>query len=273
MILERFLPEKPLLDYIESFCFAETDAPLHTRERCLPSGSLAVVINLGHATLRVAYGKQADAFQSFQHGVLHGAFSRSSVIDPTTMTKTVTICFRPAGAPLFLSMPASELTNQVVDLGTLWGAAGLDLCEHLQAAPTNPDRVRLLQRFLLARVCWEHAPHPAVCFALACFRDGSQQRSISQVTAHLGMSPRHFIALFEQAVGLTPKVFCRLLRFQEVLQGIPRGQPVRWADLALAAGYFDQAHCIHDFQAFAGLTPGAYLAQRGEHRNHVPLPD
>jgi AraC-like DNA-binding protein len=64
-----------------------------------------------------------------------------------------------------------------------------------------------------------------------------------------------------------------VLRFQEVLCLIEKGQRVPWADLALDCGYFDQAHFIHDFQAFTGLTPGAYLAQRGKHHNHVPLPD
>ncbi len=159
-----------------------------------------------------------------------------------------------------------------MDLSCIFGTAACDLREQLQAARTNDERVRVLERFLRAHACWEHAPHPAVRFALTSFQDGNERRSISEVTTQLGMSPKCFISLFEEAVGLTPKVFCRVQRFQEVLQRITREQPVRWTDLALDAGYFDQAHFIHDFQAFAGLTPSAYLVQRGEHRNHVPLP-
>ena len=93
------------------------------------------------------------------------------------------------------------------------------------------------------------------------------------MTTQLGLSPKRFISLFEEAVGLTPKVFCRVLRFQDVLSLIEQGQPIGWADLALDCGYFDQAHFIHDFQAFSGLTPQAYLAQRSLFRNHVPLPE
>jgi len=77
----------------------------------------------------------------------------------------------------------------------------------------------------------------------------------------------------EEAIGLTPKVFCRLLRFQEALRLIENGQWISWTDLALDRGYFDHAHFIHDFQAFSGLTPQAYLAQRSPYRNHVPLPE
>ena len=166
-------------------------------------------------------------------------------------------------------MPAAELTNQVVDLSTLWGSAAGCLREQLQAAQTPEAMFRILQRFLLEQAVWEQTPHPAVSFALAQL----QAQSISEVTAQLGLSHKRFIHLFGEAVGLTPKMFCRVQRFQEVLHLIETGQPICWTDLALSCGYFDQAHFIHDFQSFAGLTPNSYLMQRGEHRNHVPLPD
>jgi AraC-like DNA-binding protein len=272
LTLYRFLPSPPLSAFVEAFCFSVGEASLQTKERRLPDGRMALVINLGQEILRVAPPEQADQFQSFHGSVLSGAQSQFSVLDTTTLTTTMFVCFKPGSARLFLPMPATELTNQVVDLSRVFGTAALDLREHLQAAQTNDDLVSILERFLLACVAWEQAPHPAVTFALASFQDRPKRRSISEVTAQLGVSPKHFISLFEEAVGLTPKVFCRLLRFQEVLRRITRGQPVRWADLALDYGYFDQAHFIHDFQAFAGLTPSAYLAQRGEQHNHVPLP-
>jgi AraC-like DNA-binding protein len=269
----RFLPSPALSASVEAFCFSEGEASLQTKERRLPDGRVALVINLGHEMLRVSHPEHADQFQSFHGGVLSGAHSQFSVLDTTTLVTTMYVCFKPGGVRPFLPMPATELTNQVVDLSRVFGTATFDLREQLQATQTNDDRVRILERFLLARLAWEQAPHPAVTFALASFQAGHKQRSISEVTAQLGLNPKRFIKLFEEAVGLTPKVFCRLLRFQEALRRITRGQPTQWADLALSCGYFDQAHFIHDFQAFAGLTPSAYLAQRGEHHNHVPLPD
>ena len=272
--LYRFLPSPLLSAYVEAFCFYEGDAELPAKkERCLPNGRVALVINLGHDTIRVSNRQDAEGFQSFHGGVLNGAFSEFSVIDTTTMVTTMSIQFKPGGACPFLPMPATELTNQVVDLSMLWGTAASDLRKQLQTAQTNDDRVRILERFLLARVAWEQAPHPAVMFALASFQAGHKRRSVSEVTAQLGVSPKRFIHLFEEAVGLTPKLFCRVLRFQEVLCLIEKDQPICWADLALSCGYFDQAHFIHDFQAFSGLTPQAYLAQRSPFRNHVPLPD
>jgi hypothetical protein len=160
-VLSRFLPSFPLSAYIEAFCLYEGDASLCTKERCLPTGSMAVMINLGHDTFRVAGPEHADQFQSFHGGVLNGAFSQYSAIDPTTLVTTMSICFKPDGARLFLPMPASEVTNQVIDLFTLWGTAAGTLREQLQAAYTRAEMVCILERFLLAHLAWEQTLHPA----------------------------------------------------------------------------------------------------------------
>jgi AraC-like DNA-binding protein len=64
--------------------------------------------------------------------------------------------------------------------------------------------------------------------------------------------------LFREHVGLTPKLFCRVRRFRAMLDQITKGRPVNWAKLAADCGYFDQAHLIRDFRAFAGITPVEY---------------
>jgi AraC-like DNA-binding protein len=96
-------------------------------------------------------------------------------------------------------------------------------------------------------------------------------RRVSDVSGEIGLSPRRFIEVFKQQVGLTPKLFCRVRRFQRVLRRIYRREEVEWADLALSCGYFDQAHFIHDFKAFSGINPTAYVAAGGRHQNHVPI--
>ena len=72
---------------------------------------------------------------------------------------------------------------------------------------------------------------------------------------------------------MTPKLFCRVRRFQRVLQRVASGKPIEWTDVCLEAGYFDQAHFIHDFRAFSGINPSTYVENRSPFPNHVPLPD
>src|SRR5258708_12392783 len=207
----RALPSPPLSAYVEAFCFSEGERALHKKERRLPDGRVGLVINLEHEMLRVSHREDADQFQSFHGGVLSGAHSQFSVLDMTTLVTTIYVCFKPGGARPFLPMPAAELTNQVVDLSPLWGTAAFDLREQLQAAQTNDDRVRILERFLLARSAREQTPHPAVTFALASFQSGHKRPSISEVTAQLGLSPNPSIHLSQQPQGLTPQAFSPLL--------------------------------------------------------------
>ena len=84
------------------------------------------------------------------------------------------------------------------------------------------------------------------------------------------MSQRRFIGLFKDEIGLTPKSFCRIRRFQRTVGLLHRTEIVDWADVAPVCGYYDQSHMIHDFQDFAGLSPTDYLARRTAHMNHVP---
>ena len=95
--------------------------------------------------------------------------------------------------------------------------------------------------------------------------------TISGVIDRIGLSQRRFIELFRDQIGLTPKAFCRVRRFQRVLESVHRKPAVDWAQVALDGGYYDQAHFIHDFQNFSGMTPAMYLARATEHLNHVPM--
>src|SRR5262249_58525693 len=85
-------------------------------------------------------------------------------------------------------------------------------------------------------------------------------RSVLDVAREAGLSRRRFAQLFREQVGLTPKLYCRLCRFQGVLRQISLSAPVDWADLALAGGYCDQAHLANEFRHFSGISPSAYVA-------------
>ncbi|HYN08299.1 MAG TPA: helix-turn-helix domain-containing protein [Vicinamibacterales bacterium] len=111
--------------------------------------------------------------------------------------------------------------------------------------------------------------HPAVAYALTAFAGAPRTTNIGRVTGAIGMSPKRFIERFKIEVGLTPKRFCRIRRFQHAVTRAHRGQAVDWSLVALDAGYFDQAHFIHDFRAFAGLTPTSYQSARTPFQNHV----
>jgi AraC-like DNA-binding protein len=146
------------------------------------------------------------------------------------------------------------------------------LRERLLDAKTPKLKFEVLERALLGRIAKPPVPpHPAVRFAVGNFRQ-LPNRAISCVTDQIGLSERRFIQLFAQQVGLTPKLFCRVQRFQGVLRQIARSaEAIDWTQIALSCGYFDQAHFIHDFRGFSGINPSSYVANKTQFQNHVVL--
>lgn len=106
-------------------------------------------------------------------------------------------------------------------------------------------------------------------FAVASLARNPRTASIAHLTGQVGLSPKRFIERFKTAVGVSPKHYCRILRFQSALALAEQGHRVEWTRIAVDCGYFDQAHFIHDFRSFAGITPTGYHAGRTEFRNHV----
>lgn len=270
-VYDSYVPQAPLAGFVQSLWSYEGDTPLHARERRLPAGSVELVINLREDVVQVYDRQDTNKLQNFRSGVISGPYSTFFVIDTSCMTSMIGVNFKPGGASPFFPLPVSELHNRHVSLETLWGTSAAELREQLLSVDTAQARFSLLEQSLLAHVSRPLLWRPAVAFALAELQTFAYTRTISEVIEQTGLSARHFIQIFNDAVGLTPKQFSRVRRFQEVLHLLEKGGPIKWTDIALAYGYFDQAHFIHDFQDFCGLTPGAYLAQRGEFRNHVPL--
>lgn len=270
MIIHTYIPQPPLSDFVAKFWLYEGDDPAHARERLLPTGTMDLVINLRDDTERVYDRQNHDRFQSFCGPLICGPHSEFFVIDTASQASVMGVHFKPGGAFPFFKAPAAELHNIHLSLDTLWGAEAGYLREQMLEAKTVEAKFRRLEQSLLAHTTRPLARHPAVCFALKELQS-LPTRPISDVTGQIGLSQRRFIQVFNEEVGLTPKLYCRVRRFQQVLHLIKQEQQVEWADVASTCGYFDQAHFIHDFRAFSGLNPTTYLAQRSAHLYHVPL--
>jgi AraC-like DNA-binding protein len=87
---------------------------------------------------------------------------------------------------------------------------------------------------------------------------------VGSLATELGYSRKHLIALFRDQVGIAPKLFARLVRFDRVMSEARSGRSRSWAELALACGYYDQAHLVRDVRHFTGLTPTEARASLSE---------
>lgn len=250
-----YVPRAPLSDRVDFLWAFDASGGGPARERVLPTATNELVVPLGDDRDPVICGAHSEFFE----------------IDTAVRPALIGVHFKPGGAVPFLRMPADELGNVRVSLEALWGRAASELRERLLEAGTWAARFRILEAALLACLAGAPVRHPAVVFALHAIEAAPHTHTIGQLVARVGLSPRRFIQLFTAEVGLTPKVFCRVRRFQQALALIEQDEEVDWAGVAIECGYYDQPHFIHDFRAFCWMNPTVYLRTRGPQRNHVPL--
>jgi len=273
MLLWR--PSPALAPFVEClWCSTGVVRGRAPRERVLPTG-LADLVFFAGAPLRVL--DASEGAQSFGRAVLSGAGSTYFVRDTSQPGSALGAHFRPGGAAALLGLDAGELRDRHVELEALWGGAARELHERLLAPPTPHARLAGLQAELERRAARASPPSarwPAIALSLRELERDPRAADVERAWRASGFSRRHFSALFERVVGLTPKRFARVRRFHAVLQkAVLRSRPARpsWTALALDGGFYDQAHLIRDFQEFAGLAPGAYRPLSARQPSHVPL--
>ncbi len=271
MFLRTYTPGPPLDACIDRFWLV-SDTPPHPRERILPSGTVQLVINLSDDEIRIFDPSDPARPRRYPGAVVSGPYSNFFLIDPLVHASIIGVYFRPGRAVPFLGVPASELADAHVDLEALWGPTAAELRERLCTAATPAKRFAVLEEVLLGRLRRSRPRHGAIPVALDAFEQADSAVKVRDLARRVGLSQRRFIQLFTAEVGLTPKLYGRVRRFQRAREFVRNATEPDWAAVAVACGFFDQSHLIRDFGEFSGLSPVAYLNQRSKHvlLNHVP---
>ncbi|HLH08541.1 MAG TPA: DUF6597 domain-containing transcriptional factor [Terriglobales bacterium] len=266
----RYRPSPPLSHFVELFWYYEGEAGRsHKKERLLPQGSSELVINLREDEMRIYDRYSLSPTEKLSGSAICGPHSRFFVIDTAEQDCVAGAHFKPGGAFPFFKAPFSEFHNQHISLDVLWGRAAIRLRDRLLEESTPEAKLRRFEQVLLEQIYRPLEQHRAVNYALA--RLGSGSTAIADLSSEIGLSTRRLTDLFNQQVGVTPKLFSRVQRFQNVVQSLPSEHDIDWAEVALGCGYYDQAHFIHDFRDFSGLSPSTYMKLRTVHANHVPI--
>ena len=262
MSIYRHVPRPPLSVFVDFLWFYEDLFPGHDLEHVLPDGTFELIINLDERPRRLFDRHDKRRYESFHRGWFSGTHREYLVIDALPASSMIGAHFRPGGAAQLLGLPAGELAGRVVELDAVWGNHVWDWRERILEATGARAKFKLLEQLLLERLAAarKRRERPrGLGWAVDRFLREPHVQNIRDVSQALGLSHKHFIELFQREVGLTPKRFCRIRRFQQVLRQIHRRKRVDWADVATSCGYFDQAHLINEFTGFSGLSPSRYL--------------
>jgi AraC-like DNA-binding protein len=270
MTILKHFPAPPLSEVVELFWHRghETAAPCAApREAILPDGCAHLVFNLSQNRIGFYEQIESNRLTTLAGSIFCGPRSSAYAILPAAAA-IIGVLFKPGGVFRLLSVPTEEFRNAQVPLDLILGADGLR--QRLIAALSPAARFLLLEKFLLRQLQQSLVLHRAVRYAVNAFEQDSFL-SVGAVLQKIGLSERRFSRIFSQQVGLTPKLFQRVRRFQRTMSSLPAHGEVDWAGTATANGYYDQAHLINDFRAFSSVTPSDFFASRIVQRNHLPL--
>jgi AraC-like DNA-binding protein len=167
-----------------------------------------------------------------------------------------TIVFQPGALAALFGIPALALTNQDFDGSDVLGAPVRQLYERLSEVRAFGDRIRIANEALRAISTSSAWRTPSVQVA-TCIKQRYGAVRIGDLAAQAGLGIRQLERRFRQEIGMSPKLYARIIRFEAALELRARSRSTHWTDIAHQLGYHDQMHMVHDFTRLSGDSPEA----------------
>jgi AraC-like DNA-binding protein len=248
----------PYVEQLQGYV-ERASSPVSRREF---GGVQIVVILEFEPVLRVYESGSSTRYATYSGGFVAGLDDQYSLTEHAGRQAGIQLNLHPLGARRLFGVPLRELRGRTLAFADLMPAQK-HLSEELAELPSWDARFDRLERFLCERLRDAPEYDRTIRWALERITADGGKVDLDQLARELGYSHKHVIARFHDQVGVPPKLWARLVRFERVRREIAReGAPRSWAELALACGYYDQAHLARDVRQFTGETPRALLGNK-----------
>ncbi len=255
-------PVPPLRPFIDGYLGYRQAGWAPAVHRGLPSRYLTFIVSIGDPIRVVAQTdpRQAPATYGF---VLGGLQASSALIAHDGRQEGVAIQLTPLGCHSLLGVPAQALWNTSIEAGDLLGPLAPELRERLHAVAGWAGRFEACDEVLGRLVSRAGQIDPADPVIAAAWRrvvaSGGALR-VADLAADVGWSRRQLARRFAGELGLSPKVACRVVRFERARRMLQQPQRPSLGSVAATCGYYDQPHLNREFVQMAGCAPGEWLA-------------
>lgn len=265
-MVEFYIPQSTLSEYIRVMVYSELYQE-HTIERLVPDGSVNIVFELSDIPQYIFH---TDGTPKIKYEGVWISGMHTNFIDISASSKGLLILqFHPAGVYPILNIPVKEINNKVVGAEMILGNSIFEIREQIIAASSVKSKFQIIEQWLLERISERTGKEDLIRHSITQLI--GNQNNIAEIIGQTGYSHRYFIEMFTNYVGLSPKQYQRIVRFNKVLQLIKDNKMINWTQLSLDCGYFDQAHFIKDFKNFSGINPNEYLISKSEYEHYIPI--
>ena len=251
MNMEIHAPSASLGPYIKSYLFIESQNEL--LNRILPDTALVMAFRYkGQVDYQTAHDRIA-----LPSSIISGLRKSFRLVNYAPNTGNLLVIFKELGAKVFIREPLHELLDDSISLADMTGYQNLSAFEEqLAFAPTNIQRIDILEQFLLSKLTYSK-PDALIITALHKIHIAKGILRIKELANSLYISQDAFEKRFRRVVGISPKQFCYIVRMKASVNDGLKANLL--SEIAFNAGYFDQAHFNKDFKLFTGQTPSDFL--------------
>ena len=264
MIYLEHKPGPTISSCVRSLWYCKAPGLLHAHERVLPRGEMQIILNLAGDSLTDHSLEQDGAVYALPPCIVVGPRGRYDLVDTRDLAELVGVVFWPGGAAPFLRENAAAFFERFISLENVLQCREIGTLLQEQTSPAQ--KLLTLERWLEVGLAGRLAQRkPVVIEALKLLK----HYSVRDAARTLSLSERRLHQIMKTEVGLSPKVWSRVQRFQHAVNLLQARTEPRWEQLALACGFYDQSHFCNEFKAFSGIDPSTYSNTHRLWANHI----
>ena len=248
----------PLDNYIEAIFHFKDFIPNHSIERVVPTGHIFLIFELDGFPRNTYDNDTLKPNNTFTKVWISGMHRHYISISAHEKSEMFVVQFKAYGLYPFLHKSVEQLSEKVVPAKAIFGQEILDLREKLFQSDTSVAKFNIIEIWL--KQIFDATQIPPNAFVKTLIQLQKEPAiNFSKIIDSYPYSKKHLIDQFKKYVGLTPKYYQRILRFNEILQKIQQKQNISWTEIAYSCGYADQSHFIKEFKHFSGFNPIEFI--------------
>ncbi|MBO6522335.1 MAG: helix-turn-helix transcriptional regulator [Balneolaceae bacterium] len=262
MLYDRIEPELSLTNLIDCYWVIESNDRTPRQQKIIPDGFPEIIFHY-RDPYRI---KLSGEWELQTKKLFAGQIRNHFLLENTGSSGMIGIKFKPAGLTKLFGIDMQNYTDNVADLDSVLESEFHFVSEILLSPTPYFEKVDVLNQFFTKKKAGNTKSSQIIEQTLELISENNGVISVSELTSTLDVGERKLERLFNKYVGLSPKFYSRIIRFNYIFQVIQK-KKLSWSEVAHLSGYYDQSHFISNFQEFTGEDPSSYFFENDNMAN------
>lgn len=253
MLYDRILPPMSLSSLIDCYWVVESNDLTISRQKIIPDGFPEIIFHYGDPYRINISGK----WETQSKQLLAGQIRNHFLLENTGLSGMIGIKLKPHALAGIFFIEMSEYTDEVVDLMSVLSEEFEEICPEMISDSPYKSKVEKLNSFFETYLP-SVSKSDKIEQAIQLIFEKKAALSVSDIAEMISISERQLERLFKRYIGLSPKFYCRIIRFNHIFELIQKEEK-EWGKIAQLTGFYDQSHFIKNFKEFTGEDPTKYF--------------